>query len=76
MFFRHRHLRPSLFQLILLLLGIKCCCGKREGHGDEKSREEFKAKAKEFRAKMKEAFSVWKEEEKQAPKEAPAETQG
>lgn len=59
MFFRYRR-RPSLFGLLMFLLGFKFVVRERLS---ESEREEYKTKAKAFRRKMREAWAVWDEDE-------------
>jgi hypothetical protein len=70
MFFARRRRHQSLLHLVLLLLGIKCVCRRYPGaECNEESRAAHREKARLFRSKLKEAFSVWRQEE--APAAAP-----
>jgi hypothetical protein len=73
--FRRRHHRPSLCHLLLALLGFGFLARRCRGANCEHSKEDLeahKAKAKQFRSKLKEAFSVWSDDEEEA--QAPAAT--
>lgn len=59
MFFRYRR-RPSLFGLLMFLLGFKFIVKE---HLTESERAEYRTKGKAFRRKMREAFAVWDEDE-------------
>ncbi len=60
MFFRCRA-RRRFFKFLLILLGIRILT-----HGNQLTdteREEYRAKAKKFRRKIRDAFTVWDEDE-------------
>ncbi|RIV17760.1 hypothetical protein D2Q93_14910 [Alicyclobacillaceae bacterium I2511] len=59
MFFRCRR-RNSLFQLLLLLLGLKAVNRSR---WTEEERKSFRTKAKKCRGKLREACAVWEDED-------------
>ncbi|WDL97916.1 hypothetical protein [Alicyclobacillus sp. ALC3] len=64
MFFRRRR-HCGLFQLLLLLLGVKAVTHSRP-HLTDEGRQEYRAKARRFRTKMREAYAVWDDEEADA----------
>ncbi len=61
MFFRRRR-HCGLFQLLLLLLGVKAVTRSRP-HLTDEERREYRAKARRFRTKMREAYAVWDDDE-------------
>lgn len=68
--FRQRHHRPSLCQLLLVMLGFGFVARRCRGGNCEHSKEDLeatKAKAKLFRSKLKEAFSIWSDDDEEAP---------
>ncbi|MDF2627331.1 MAG: hypothetical protein K0R39_1162 [Symbiobacteriaceae bacterium] len=76
--FRRRHHRPSLCKLLLILLGFgtlarRCRGGNTTCEHSQEDLAAHKAKAKQFRSKLKEAFSVWSDDE-EAQAQAPAAT--